>query len=75
MAAPAADSLIEIEGRASGTTSPFRIVRNDRVYERLFVFLKIEYEDGVTLYRSTEVNPADRTIVEIIHIPADIRGP
>jgi hypothetical protein len=41
-------SRIVVEGKASGTSSPFRIACNHRSYER-FVILAIEYEDGVTL--------------------------
>jgi hypothetical protein len=67
---PGEDGVIEIEGRVGGRASPFRILQNRRVYERL-VILKIEFEDAATVYWWAEVDPTDRASVTVVHIPAD----
>jgi hypothetical protein len=64
------EGVVEIEGRTGARQSPFRILRNEWAYER-FVILKIEFEDGTTVYRWAEVSPQDRASVTVVHLPAD----
>ncbi len=64
------DGFVEIKGWTAGSESPFRIVSNNQAYER-FVILKIEFEDGMIVYKWVEVHPTDRASVTVVHISAD----
>jgi len=64
------DGIVQMEGRCGGRESPLRILSNSRVYER-YVILKIEYADGLILYRAAEVDPEHRDRIPVVVIAAD----